>query len=172
MDCHGAGRDRRAPGDPALPVSQTRLRTFVIDEAPTLGRLERWPEILNTGRNKGISTIAVCQDLTQFRQTYGDAAKSILQRFRLKIIGEQTPGPDATEIAEEWIGQRKIQDWSLAKKRDGQIEQPAVEEVPIVPSEHLSDRLGVKNGAVHALLVGLKQIYQLEWPITVWSRRR
>jgi len=159
-------------GDPALPVSQTRLRTFVIDEAPTLGRLERWPEILNTGRNKGISTIAVCQDLTQFRQTYGDAAKSILQRFRLKIIGEQTPGPDATEIAEEWIGQRKIQDWSLARKRDGHIEQPAVEEVPIVPSEHLSDRLGVKNGAVHALLVGLKQIYQLEWPITVWVRRR
>lgn len=159
-------------GDPALPVSQTRLRTFVIDEAPTLGRLERWPEILNTGRNRGVSTIAVCQDLTQFRQAYGDVAKSILQRFRLKIIGEQTPGPDSIEIAEEWIGSRKIQDWSLARRRDGQIEPPQVEEVPIVPSEHLSDRLGVKNGSIHALLVGLKQIYQLEWPITVWARRR
>lgn len=159
-------------GDPALPVSQTRLRTFVLDEAPTLGRLERWPEILDTGRNKGLSTIAACQDLAQFHNAYRDIAKSILQRFRLKIICEQTPGPDAVEIAEHWIGLRRTRDWRFAKISNGRTEPPPVEEGPIVPPEHLSDRLGVRDDSVHALLVGLRQVYKLEWPITVWPRRR
>jgi hypothetical protein len=159
-------------GDPDLPVSQTRLRTIVLEEAPTLGMLSRWPEILDTGRNKGLSTIAVAQDLTQLRTTYGEVARSILQRFRLKVICEQTPGPDAGEIAREWIGVRQIRDWKTAKIVDGKAQPPEPQEVPIVPQEHLSDRLGVGEGAVHAVLLGLKQIYRLEWPITVWTRRR
>ncbi|RDE07804.1 hypothetical protein DVH29_14845 [Pelagibacterium lacus] len=159
-------------GDPALPVSQSRIRSFVLDEAPTLGQLERWPEILDTGRNKGLSTIAVSQDLEQWQTTYQRASKSILQRFRLKIICEQTPGPDAKEIAEEWIGKRKTQDWKLAKTTNGRAEPPPVEDGPIVPHEHLSDRLGVADEKVYALLVGLKRIYMLEWPMTVWTKRR
>lgn len=159
-------------GDPALPVSQTRLRTFVLEEAPTLGRLQRWLEILDIGRNKGLSTIAVAQDLTQVSTTYGEVARSILQRFRLKIICEQTPGPDAKEVSEDWIGKRKVRDWSNAKIVDGKKQRPDPEEALIVPAEHLSDRLGVDGGVVHALLVGLKQVYRLEWPITVWPKRR
>lgn len=159
-------------GDPALPVSQTRIRTFVLDEAPTLGKLERWPEILDTGRNKGLSTIAASQDLEQWHTKYQRASRSILQRFRLKIICEQTPGPDAKEIAEEWISTRKTQDWKLARTVSGRAEQPTLEEGPIVPPEHLADRLGVAENKVHALLVGLKRIYRLEWPMTVWSKRR
>lgn len=159
-------------GDPDLPVSQTRLRTIALEEAPTLGMLPRWPEILDTGRNKGLSTIAVAQDLTQFRSAYGEVSRSILQRFRLKIICEQTPGPDAREIAQQWIGTRQVRDWKSARVVDGKTVPPDPQEVLIVPEEHLSDRLGVGGGAVHAVLVGLKQIYRLEWPITVWERRR
>lgn len=159
-------------GDPALSVSQTRVRSFVLDEAPTLGQLERWPEILDTGRNKGLSTIAVSQDLEQWQTTYQRASKSILQRFRLKVICEQTPGPEAKEIAQEWIGKRKTQDWKLVKTVNGRAEPPPVEEGPIVPPEHLSDRLGVADDKVYALLVGLKRIYMLEWPMTVWRKRR
>ena len=79
---------------------------------------------------------------------------------------------EAEEIAEEWIGTRKTQDWKLAKTVNGRAEQPTLEEGPIVPPEHLADRLGVADNKVHALLVGLKRIYRLEWPMTVWTKRR
>jgi hypothetical protein len=57
-----------AVGDAKLPVSQSRIRTFVLDEAPALGPLRRWPELLDTGRNKGVSTIAAIQDVAQFKR--------------------------------------------------------------------------------------------------------
>ena len=36
-------------GDPTFEVSQTRSRTLAIDELPSLGRLRRLPELLDTG---------------------------------------------------------------------------------------------------------------------------
>lgn len=159
-------------GDPALPVSQTRLRILALEEVPTLGLIARWPELLDIGRNKGIANIGIAQDLQQFRSAYKDVSKSILQRFRLKIFCEQTPGPDTKEISDEWIGFRQARDWKLAKTVDGKHQPPDLQKVQIVPEEHLSDRLGVRGGSVRGLLVGLKQIYRLEWPMTVWKKRR
>lgn len=166
-----------AVGDPDLAVSQTRTRSFVIDEAPALGHLRRWPEMLDTGRNKGASTIAAVQDIAQLRRIYGDAADSMVQRFATKIICAQTHGAETTELADKMIGKREVveSEYSMTTERGpaGKTERatmtPRIREVPIVRPEHLAHRLGLRNGRIRALVVGLGNILELEWPITIWK---
>jgi len=169
-----------AVGDNRLPVSQTRIRNFVLDEAPALGRLRRWPELLDVARNKGASTIAAIQDIAQFKRIYEDAAPSIFQRFRTKIVCAQTQGPETTELAEQTIGKRSIleADVTLTVERGpaGRTEQSVmtkrIREVPIVRPEYLAYRLGVAHRKVKALVLGLGDVLEVEWPMRVWRKRR
>lgn len=169
-----------AVGDPDLAVSQTRTRSFVIDEAPALGHLRRWPELLDTGRNKGASTIAAVQDIAQFRRIYGEAAESMVQRFATKIVCAQTHGAETTELADKMIGKREVleKEYSTTTERGpaGTTKRtsmtPHIREVPIVRPEHLVQRLGLRNRRIKALVVGLGNILELDWPITTWPRRR
>lgn len=169
-----------AVGDPALQVSQTRTRSFVIDEAPALGKLRRWPELLDTGRNKGVSTFAAVQDLAQLRRIYGEAAESMLQRFATMIVCAQTPGAETKKLVNDMIGQRQV----VEEERTTTVERgPAgrtervnvtrhIRDVPIVRPEHLTYRLGVTNRRVKALVVGLGDILEVDWPIAIWPKRR
>ncbi|MDO8981323.1 MAG: type IV secretion system DNA-binding domain-containing protein [Afipia sp.] len=169
-----------AVGDPDLAVSQTRTRSFVIDEAPALGHLRRWPELLDTGRNKGASTIAAVQDIAQLRRIYGEAAESMVQRFATKIVCAQTHGAETTELADKMIGKREVleKEYSTTTERGpaGTTKRtsmtPHIREVPIVRPEHLVQRLGLRNRRIKALVVGLGNILELDWPITTWPRRR
>jgi hypothetical protein len=168
-------------GDPALGVSQTRTRTLAIDELPSLGRLRRLPELLDIGRNKGLNMIAAAQDLNvQFDRVYGDFSESIKLRFRLKIFCAQTPGPPTTEIAKAAIGVHRVEeinyDKTITRGPQGRTEQVAatrrIDEVPIVPERYLAHQLGVRGNRVRAILVGLPEVLQFDWPLQVWSKRR
>lgn len=169
-----------AVGDPAFVISQRRTRSFVIDEAPALGHLKRWPELLDTGRNKGVSTIAAVQDVAQFKRIYGDAAESMLQRFATKIVGAQTHGAETVELAERTIGKREVVEKEFSRTTEqgstGNTERvamtPRIREVLIVRPEHLVQRLGLCNRRIKALIVGLGDILEVQWPITSWPRRR
>lgn len=169
-----------AIGDAKLPVSQSRIRTFVLDEAPALGPLRRWPELLDTGRNKGVSTIAAIQDISQFKRHYPDTFSSIFQRFLTKIVCAQTLGPEAAEISDDIIRKRWILEDEtttiVERGPSGRTERITVtkrpREVPIAPPEHLAYRLGVRNGVIKALVVGLGDVLEVEWPMRIWSRRR
>jgi hypothetical protein len=168
-------------GDPALEVSQTRTRTLAIDELPSLGRLRRLPELLDTGRNKGLTMIAAAQDLNvQFDRVYGDFSESIKLRFRLKIFCAQTPGPQTTEIAKTSIGVRRVEeinyDKTVTRGPQGRTEQVTanrrIDEVPIVSERYLAHQLGVRGKRVRAILVGLPEVLQFDWPLRVWRKRR
>jgi hypothetical protein len=169
-----------AIGDTRLPVSQTRIRTFVLDEAPALGLLQRWSDLLDTARNKGVSTIAAIQDVAQFKRIYGDAAPSIFQRFWTKIICAQTYGPEAAELADEIIRKRWVLEDEpttvIERGPTGRSERTSVtkhrQEVPIVRPEYLAYRLGVRNRRIKALVVGLGDILEVEWPMRIWPKRR
>ncbi|MCR6734064.1 MAG: type IV secretion system DNA-binding domain-containing protein [Afipia sp.] len=169
-----------AVGDIRLSVSQTRIRTFVLDEAPALGRLRRWPDLLDTARNKGVSTIAAIQDVAQFKRIYGDAAASIFQRFLTKIICAQTQGPETTALADDMIGKRWIMEdeptVAVERGPTGRTERSSItkrpREVPIVRPEHLAYRLGVANRKIKALVVGLGDVLEVEWPMRIWGLRR
>lgn len=168
-------------GDPAFEVSQTRSRTLAIDELPSLGRLRRLPELLDTGRNKGLNMIAAAQDINvQFDRVYGDFAESIKLRFRLKIFCAQTPGPQTTEVARKTIGLRRVEEITYDKTvtwgPQGRTEQVAtnrrIDEIPIVSEHYLAHRLGIKGNRVRAILVGLPEVVQFDWPLRVWRKRR
>jgi hypothetical protein len=165
--------------DDAFCVSQTRMRSLVLDELPTLGNLKKLPQLLDTGRNKGVATIAAVQDLNQL-QVYGKSAKSVKTRFRLKLFGAQTPGPELKEIAEKEFGMRRVVERTYTKTvtrgPQGRSEQVAenerIDTVPIASESHLAHHLGVHGKRVRAILVGLVEFVQLEWPMLVWPRRR
>lgn len=168
-------------GDPALVVSQSRTRTLVIDELPSLGRLRRLPELLDTGRNKGLNMIAAAQDLNaQFDRVYGEFSESIKLRFRLKIFCAQTPGHETAEIARTSIGVRRVEDVTYDKTvtrgPQGRTEQVAanrrIDEVPIVSERYLAHYLGVRGKRIRAILVGLPDVLQFDWPLRVWRTRR
>ncbi|MBX9845781.1 MAG: type IV secretion system DNA-binding domain-containing protein [Xanthobacteraceae bacterium] len=167
-------------GDPQFSNSRTRTRSFILDEAPALGALRRWAELLDTGRNKGAATYAAIQDVAQFRRLYREAADSIFQRFATKIICAQTYGPETKALAENEIGKREVLEKETTTTVDrgssGRSESVSVnkrpKEVLIVRPEHLVLRLGIFNRRVKALLVGLGDVLELEWPITTWRKRR
>lgn len=168
-----------AIGDPQFSNSQTRSRSFVLDEVPALGMLRRWHELLDTGRNKGAATFAAAQDLAQVRRLYRDAADSIFQRFATKIICAQTYGAETKALVDNEIGTREILEEHTThtmergpggKSSTSTTKQP--KEVPIVRPEHLVLRLGVINQRVRALVVGLGDVLEIEWPITQWRKRR
>jgi hypothetical protein len=169
-----------AIGDTKLPVSQTRIRTFMLDEAPALGKLRRWIDLLDTGRNKGVSTVAAIQDVAQFKRIYGDAAPSVFQRFWTKIICAQTYGPETTELANETIGKRWVVEdeptTTTERGPTGRTERRSTTsrrpEVLIVRPEHLAYRLGVSNRRVKGLVVGFGDILEVEWPLRIWRKRR
>lgn len=170
-----------AVGDLRLPVSQTRIRTFVLDEAPALGRLRRWTDLLDTARNKGVSTIAAIQDVAQFKRIYGDAAPSVFQRFWTKVICAQTQGPETMELSTDMIGKRFVVEsettTTIERGPAGRTERTSTNrqpprEVLIARPEHLSYRLGVRDRHVKGLVVGLGNILEVEWPMRVWRRRR
>jgi hypothetical protein len=167
-------------GGDAVKVEQDRTRTLVLDELPALGKLRRLAELLDIGRNKGLCTIAAVQDLAQLDRLYGEHAKSLKSRFRLKIFGAQTRGPELKEIAEKEIGMRRVLDRSYPRTittgpqgRTVQVtQQERVDTVPVVPEHHLAHHLGVRGKKVSAILTGLRNPVQLDWPMTVWKKRR
>lgn len=167
-------------GDPDFPVSQGRTRTLVLDELPALGRLRKLPELLNTGRNKGLCTIAAVQDIEQLQIVYGEEADVLKRRFRLKIICAQTPGPELRALSETLIGKRRVIDRRYTKTvstgAQGVARQTAeherIDEIPIVSEHHLARKLGVHWGSVRAILIGLDAVVQLNWPLRIWPKRR
>ena len=140
---------------------------------------DRLPELLDTGRNKGLCTIAAVQDLHQVDRIYGDHAPSLKARFRLKIYGAQTPGPDLVELA-EGIGTRRVVDrtWQKTTMTGASglstqtVHNDRIDTVPIVSPHHLAHELGVRGKRVHAVLIGLGTVMQLSWPMRVWPKRR
>lgn len=169
-----------AVGDPQFSNSLTRTRSFVLDEVPALGMLRRWSELLDTGRNKGVVTIAAIQDVAQFRRLYGDAAASILQRFLTNVICAQAYGPETVALANDEIGKREILEKETTKTVErgpnGKSETVSItwrpKEVAIVRPEHLVLRLGIFNRRVRALVLGFGDVLEIEWPITTWRKRR
>ncbi|MBV9978447.1 MAG: hypothetical protein JO365_00335 [Bradyrhizobium sp.] len=78
-------------------------------------------------------------------------------------------------IGTRWITQ---QETTVAVERGatGRTEHTSttsrLREVPIVRPEHLAYRLGVANGKVKALVVGLGDVLEVEWPMRIWRQRR
>ena len=126
------------------------------------------------------ATFAAIQDVAQFRRIYRDAADSIFQRFATKVICAQTYGKETIALVENEIGKREIREaettTTVERGPAGRSETVSITKRPkdvlIVRPEHLVLRLGIVNRRVRALVVGLGNILEVEWPIKTWRKHR
>ena len=167
--------------DESFPNSQKRRVFLCLDELAALKRLQRLPDLLDVGRNKGVAVIAALQELEQLEEHYGkNLATSFLKRFRLKIIAQQNQDQATEDLSRRLIGTRtaRVGQKSSAEtttsegtSRSSTTSDQDIE-VPIVRPDYLAYGLGVTREKVSAIVVGLGDVVQLEWPVTIWNPRR
>jgi hypothetical protein len=167
--------------DEAFPNSQERRIFLALEELATLRKLRNLSTLLDTGRNKGIGVVASVQEIEQLQIHYGELeARTILKRFRTKIICQQVLDGDTDEFSKSYVGKRVVIDptesQSTTTDKNGASTTTAKndheKEVPSIRGERLAYDLGVFGNRVKAVVAGVEDPVELEWPVTVWPRRR
>lgn len=167
--------------DASFPNSQDRRVFLALEELATLGKLKNLSTLLDTGRNKGIGVFASVQEPEQLSIHYGnEEAKTILKRFRTKIVCQQVLDADTDDFSMAHIGKRTIIETTETKSTTTVkgVTTTAVtrnethKEVPSIRGERLAYDLGVYGDRVRAIIAGMEDPSEVEWPLTIWPRRR
>ena len=167
--------------DASLLNSQDRRVFLALEELATLGKLKNLSTLLDTGRNKGIGVFASVQEPEQLTIHYGnEEAKTILKRFRTKIVCQQVLDADTDDFSMAHIGKRTIIETTETKSTTTVkgVTTTAVtrnetnKEVPSIRGERLAYDLGVHGDRVRAIIAGMEDPVEVEWPLTIWPRRR
>ena len=167
--------------DASFPNSQDRRVFLALEELATLGKLKNLSTLLDTGRNKGIGVFASVQEPEQLTIHYGnEEAKTILKRFRTKIVCQQVLDADTDDFSMAHIGKRTIIETTETKSTTTVkgVTTTAVtrnetnKEVPSIRGERLAYDLGVHGDRVRAIIAGMEDPVEVEWPLTIWPRRR
>ena len=166
--------------DPKLRVDPNRRVVMVLDEFHLLGKIDGLQAALAVGREKGLVVILGLQTYSQLIETYGDiAANTLLDLFRIKIFG-RLPSGAAADVVAKSFGERDVS--ALVENRTpGKDDQRRyVEErktIPTFSSTQLASKLGVfrnadGTGDVRAVVHCYGQICVLDWPFTIWRKKR
>lgn len=99
----GAIVDLLVPEVLSLPDDEHgRSLFFVLDELPSLGRLNIQP-LIDRGRSKGVCVIAGLQDLAQLRSTYGEHQAQALQAMiGTTVVCRLAQGQTRDQVAESF----------------------------------------------------------------------
>ncbi|HEV7323503.1 MAG TPA: type IV secretion system DNA-binding domain-containing protein [Bosea sp. (in: a-proteobacteria)] len=164
------------PGRERNPTTKLAL---CLDELPECGRLRRFPNLLNVGREFGVVTVAAVQDIAHLIEIYGEnVSRVLLARFRIKIVHQLDPG-DSAERAAAWLGERTIEfdgpeRYDPAAKRN--IRDTVRETAPVLAEDRLETELGVRmqkgQPIVRAMILGLGNPAVVDIPATGWPDRR
>ncbi|MGA0534082.1 type IV secretion system DNA-binding domain-containing protein [Hansschlegelia sp. KR7-227] len=165
--------------DESFPNSQTRRIFLALEELPTLGKLRSLPGLLDVARNKGIGVIASVQEPEQLTIHYGELqAKSLMKRFRTRIVCQQTLDGDTEELSADVMGTRTVLVDQETRSTDGEGAKTSrtvakvEKDVPVVSGRHLAYELGVRDGKVRAIVAGFENPVESNWPMTTWPKRR
>lgn len=161
---------------PVFTDSTERRLWFILDEAPTLGKVDIM-RMVTEGRSKGVRVLACFQDQAQIREVYGDnVAKTWSTSAGTMIIYRVNRGDTANWLAEEIIGTRTVlrNQTSESFTKDGRTVQRSQTEVklPIVHPSDLENQLGPCDQGVRGLVLGFGVVGRLTWPyMPVKSKR-
>lgn len=164
--------------DEGFPNSQKRRVYLALEELPSLGVLRALPSLLDTGRNKGIGIIASVQEPEQLTALYGDLpAKSLIKRFRTRIVCQQIYDRSTEDLSADMLGTRSVmveQETTTSGKSQTRSRSVArvEKEVPVVSSRHLAFKIGVLGNRVRAIVAGFEDPVEIDWPLTIWRKRR
>ncbi len=169
--------------DPSLPVDPKRRVTLVLDEFHALGRIRRLETALALGREKGLVVIAALQSLAQLPAVYGPKLGPVVQDlFRIRIVSALAAGQSAEQVS-SLIGRRTLIWRELnhdpgkpGPYRDERGERPLVSTTTLTRDFGIrmigSDPKNPDHKRVRAVISGLGDAYQLDWPLTLWSKKR
>ncbi|WP_181017464.1 type IV secretion system DNA-binding domain-containing protein [Methylobacterium sp. V23] len=169
--------------DPSLPVNPKRRITLLLDEFASLGRIPRIETALALGREKGLMVNAAVQSLAQIVAVYGAESGQVVQDlFRLRIFSALAMGASA-DRAEALIGRRTLV-WRERNDEAGRKGPYRIErgERPLLSTTSLTRDLGVRlvgtdptdasHKRLRAAITGLGDVYELDWPLTIWPKKR
>jgi type IV secretory pathway TraG/TraD family ATPase VirD4 len=87
---------------------------LILDEAPKIGKLDALPDLLDLGRQMGVSVVFSFHDITQVKEVYGDLAESLLAKFGNKAflrLGDKL----TAEWASNCFGEQEIVEYRVSK---------------------------------------------------------
>lgn len=169
--------------DPSLPVDPQRRVTLVLDEFAALGRIPRIETALALGREKGLVVVAALQSIAQLPAVYGaEQGQVVHDLFRLRIFSALATGASA-ERAEALIGRRTLVWHERNDDADRKAPYRTVRgERPLLSTTALTRDLGVRltgtdpedptHKRLRAAITGLGDVYELDWPLTIWPKKR
>ncbi len=169
--------------DPSLPVDPNRRVTLVLDEFHALGRIDRLETALAAGREKGLVAVAALQSLNQLPLVYGSVRGQVVRDlFRIRIFSALAAGSSSDQA--EALMKRRTLVW---RERNTDPDKKGLYktergELPLVSATTLERDLGVRqvgpdsknpnHKVVRAVIAGLGDVYQFDWPLTVWPKQR
>ena len=165
--------------DPILANDPNRRVVLVLDEFHALDRIDGLPRALAIGREKGLVCIIGVQNPQQIIKTYGKEEGAILtDLFQIKIYGRLTGGETAKSISDT-LGNRYVSALVLNRAPNRNDTRRLIEERRTIPTfsvssfaNELGQRGSEKNRKFRALVHAYSQAYLLDWPATIWRKKR
>lgn len=143
----------------------------MLDEFHLLEKIEGLDAALAVGREKGLVAVVGIQNYGQSIDTYGETgADKLLDLFGIKNFGRQSPGASSDRIVKQ-LGQRNVS--ALVANRTPEeggrrLHVEVREAIPTFSATKLASTPGVFANLAETLWPGLF----LDWPFTIWRRRR
>ena len=170
----------RRLADPRLPNDPNRRVFLVLDEFHILQPIPGLHSALATGREKGLVAMVELQFYGQLIEKYGDnGGKLLAEAFQFKIYGRVSPGQSEEEIVKN-LGTREVSALLPNRTRGKDDLREVVEErstIPTLSAKQLASTTGIlrnraETGDVRAVVHYGGDCYILDWPFTLWRKRR
>lgn len=138
------------------------------DELPRIGAAARdVSELASLGRSRGIRVVASAQSQAQLEEKLSPAAaEALTENFDKIIICKVRPGKSAERIATSMLGTATY----AIKGKDG---AQTLQKVAALSASEMTRTLGMSidwlgNKSIRAAVVGLDNIYVMEWKFSEW----
>ncbi|HMJ77737.1 MAG TPA: type IV secretory system conjugative DNA transfer family protein, partial [Iamia sp.] len=96
----------RQAGRTGRPLEAPLL--LVLDEAANIAPVENLPTVAATAAAMGLQVVTVFQDLAQIRLRYGDAAGTVVNNHRAKLLLPAVSDMDTLDLASRLIGDEEV----------------------------------------------------------------
>jgi Type IV secretion-system coupling protein DNA-binding domain len=152
---------------------------MVLDEFSEVP-IDRLDQLLSLGRECKVFSLCALQGWTQVKSLMdANKASTVEERFGIRIVLRLEPGDTAKRISEAWLGERRvsrIRDATAEELKLGFTKPRETVKEPVIPSEILSDELGVRTTGdgitIRVLVSGFPMIGIIDVPLTTWPNRR
>jgi hypothetical protein len=156
---------------PHMPSSKTRRIFAILDEFPQMGKVEKFTQMAEVGRKKGLCCLLAMQNLGQLEERYSKAGmNNFLDLAAFKLIFRLEPGPTSETVCSQLIPPSRFlyqpSSQSSTPSEEKLVTMPVVDAAELARLEHVED-VGVEGVLIHG-----GGIYRLFWNFPIMPRQR